>query len=278
MPAALAATFGAAAHAEDLNGLLPPEVQSAKVINLVTDARWPPFVFMGSDGKTPEGFEIDILRAIADKLGVEIKSTSVEFAGLIPGVQSGRYDVAMLAIAETPERRKTLSFVDYSYSTMAAFTLSGNATTKGGADDLCGATVGVQSGTTHVDFLSKSLTDHCKSIGKEAPKKLEFATADAVYLSLYSERADYIISSAAIAGDIIPKAPRPVRIVTDALFPKELNGIVYLKDRTKLGEALLAGLKAVHADGTYDKIMKKWNVEALSLDTPAINLGETQGN
>nr|WP_244966778.1 transporter substrate-binding domain-containing protein [Pseudomonas lactis] len=95
-------------------------------------------------------------------------------------------------------------------------------------------------------------------------------------MSLYSGRADFIVAATSIAGDISAKAPRPVRVVTGEVFPKNLVGIAYLKDRTELGEALLAGLKAIQADGTYDKILKKWNVETMSLPAPGINLGALQ--
>ena len=277
---ALIGTLGvsliAVASTEPLSALLPSDIRGSKVINVVTEAKWPPFTFVGEDGKTFEGFEVDILKAIGDKLGVDIKETSIEFAGMIPGVQANRYDIAMMAVSETPERRKSLSFVDYAYLTMGAFTLVDNKDTDVELSSLCDKTVGLQSGTNFVDFVEQDFSKYCKSLGKEVPKKLEFASADSVYLSLYSGRADFIVAATSIAGDISAKAPRPVRIVTGEVFPKNLIGIAYLKEKTELGEALLAGLKAIQADGTYDKILKKWNVETMSLPAPGINLGALQ--
>lgn len=273
----LGVSLGASAASDDLNALLPSDIRAAKVINVVTDAKWPPFTFLGEDGKTLEGFEVDLLKAIADKLGVGIKETSLEFSGMIPGVQAKRYDIAMMAVSDNAERRKTLSFVDYAYLTMGAFTLADNKATTDELSSLCGKTVGVQSGTNFVDFVEKEFAAYCTSIGKPVPKKLEFASADAVYLSLYSRRADFILAATSIAGDISSKAPAPVRLITGDVFPKDPIGIAYLKDRTQLGDALLAGLKAIHADGTYDKVLKKWNVDSMTLADPGINLGEAQG-
>ena len=272
----LGVSLGAAASTEPLSASLPIDIRNSKVINVVTEAKWPPFTFVGEDGKTFEGFEVDILKAIGDTLGVDIKETSIDFAGMIPGVQAKRYDIAMMAVSETPERRKTLSFVDYAYLTMGAFTLVDNPGTEVELGALCNKTVGVQSGTNFVDFVEQDFSTYCKSLGKDVPKKLEFASADAVYLSLYSGRADFIVAATSIAGDISAKAPRPVRVVTGEVFPKNLIGIAYLKENTQLGEALLAGLKAIQADGTYDRILKKWNVETMSLPAPGINLGALQ--
>ncbi|NNA76446.1 transporter substrate-binding domain-containing protein [Pseudomonas lactis] len=175
----LGVSLGVSANSEPLSALLPSDIRNSKVINVVTDAKWPPFTFVGEDGRTLEGFEVDILKAIGDKLGVDIKETSIEFAGMIPGVQANRYDIAMMAVSETPERRKTLSFVDYAYLTMGAFTLVDNKDTDVELSSLCDKTVGLQSGTNFVDFIEQDFSKYCKSLGKEVPKKLEFASADA---------------------------------------------------------------------------------------------------
>ena len=271
--ASLGASLGAFANPVSLHDLLPDEIKKTNVINVVTDAKWPPFTFVGEDGKTLQGFEVDILQAIGEKLGVGINQTSIEFSGMIPGVQANRYDIAMMAVSDTPERRKTLSFVDYAYLTQGAFLLKD---TPVELSSLCDKTVGLQSGTNFVDFIEKDFSKYCTALGKPVPKKLEFASADAVYLSLYSGRADFIVAATSIAGDVSAKAPRPVQVVTGDVFPKDLIGIAYLKDRTQLGEAILAGLKAIQADGTYDRILKKWNVETMALPAPGINLGALQ--
>lgn len=274
--ASLGVSLGVAATPQSLHDLLPTEIKNTNVLNVVTDAKWPPFTFVAEDGKTLQGFEVDLLNAIGAKLGVDIKQTSIEFSGMIPGVQANRYDIAMMAVSDTPERRKTLSFVDYAYLTQGAFVLVDSQDTPVELSSLCDKTVGLQSGTNFVDFIEKDFSKYCTALGKPVPKKLEFASADAVYLSLYSGRADFIVAATSIAGDVSAKAPRPVQVVTGDVFPKDLIGIAYLKDRTQLGEAILAGLKAIQADGTYDQILKKWNVETMALPAPGINLGALQ--
>ena len=266
------------ARAEDPKAMLPDAIKQAGVIHLATEAKWPPFTFIDADGTTMRGFEIDIIDAVAERLGVKVEPTSIDFAGLIPGVQSHRYDIAMLAISETAERRKTISYVDYAYATMSAFTMADNKMVSDDLASLCGQSVGVQSGTDFVDFLEGDFTKFCTTSGKQAPVKQEFSAGDAVLLSLYSGRVDFILSSAAMAGEIKTKGPRPIRIVGGKVFPKDIIGIIYPKENTQLGDALLAGLKAVYADGTYDKIMAKWDVEAMKLPAPGINLGAQTGN
>lgn len=263
---------GSAAHAEGAADLLPKKYRDAGVINLVTDAKYPPFQYIDESGKMV-GFEVDLWNAIGERLDVKIEVTSVAFDSMIPGVQSGRWDVAMEGITDNAERQAVVSFVDYGYTTSSAYVLEEKGAAINEPLDLCGLKGAAQSGTEWVGMITTEIAAACSEAGKPAPTVSEFGTSDATLLSVYSGRTDFVLTSAASAQEIQKAAPHPVKVVPMPILPRKPSGIAFRKDETDLGEALLAALKEVRADGTYEKIYSAWSVEPMMMDhEPGINL------
>ncbi len=258
-----------------LHAMLPEAIRKAGFINLVTDAHYPPCESFAADNKTMIGYEPDLWDAMGQKLGVKVKTSSIAFDGLIPGVQSARYDVAMECISDSLEREKQVTFVDFSYATNAFYTLKSNAKVTDDPLSLCGLTAAVQSGTDFAPTITDLFSPHCVNAGKPPIKLAQYPSADAVLMALYSGRADFVVNDAASAKDIEKAAPKPIKVITSDLMPKFYLGIVIKKENTELANAMLAALKAVQASGNYDKIMDKWDLAPLKLPTPGINLTAT---
>ncbi|MFT4269539.1 MAG: ABC transporter substrate-binding protein [Pantoea sp.] len=259
-----------------LHAQLPEKIRSSKTLNLVTDAHYPPCESFAEDNKTMVGFEPDLWDAIGQVLGIKVKPVSIDFAGLIPGVKSGRYDVAMECISDSAEREKQVSFVNYAYATSEVYTLATEKSISNDPLTLCGLKVGVQTGTDFEKAISEIYTPNCTKNGKPAIEQVTLPSADAVLLGLYSGRVDFVLNDAASVDDIKQKAPHPIRTVQMPLMPKYYLGIVVAKENTQLAEVLLKALNVLHETGTYDKIMEKWDLEAMKLDKPGINLTSTQ--
>jgi len=259
-----------------LHAMLPEAIRKAGVINLVTDAHYPPCESFAADNKTMIGYEPDLWDAMGQKLGVKIKASSIAFDGLIPGVQSARYDMAMECISDSAEREKQVSFVDFSYATNAFYALKSNDKITADPLSLCGMTAAVQSGTDFAPTITDLFSPHCVNAGKPPIKLSQYPSADNVLLALYSGRADFVVNDAASAKDIQKSAPKPIKVITSDLMPKFYLGIVTKRENTELTNAMLAALKAVHASGNYDRIMEKWDLAPLKLPNPGINMTATQ--
>lgn len=255
---------------------LPKSIQDAGVITIATDANYPPCQSFASDNKTIIGYEPDLWNAITQKLGIKYNVESIAFAGLIPGVESSRYDMASECISDNLEREKRVSFVVHAYATGAVYTLADNKTITSDPKSLCGLTVGVQQGFDFINVVNKVMTPHCEKAELPAIKANEYPSGDAVLLALYSNRVDFVLNNLAAARAIEKAAPRPVRLEENRLLPKYYNGMVVKKDNMQLAEALLAALKAVHEEGVYDKVMAKWGISALALKAPGINLASSK--
>lgn len=260
------------AHAEGAADLLPKKYRDAGVINLVTDAKYPPFQYIDESGKMV-GFEVDLWNAIAERLKVKMNVTSVSFDSMIPGVQSGRWDVSMEGITDNAERQAVVSFVDYGYTTSSAYVLETKGADINDHLALCGLKGAAQSGTEWVGMITAELATACTAAGKPAPTVSEFGTSDATLLSVYSGRTDFVLTSAASAQEIQKAAPKPVKVVPMPILPRKPSGIAFRKNEEDLGKALLAALKEVRADGTYDKIYSSWSVDPMKMEhEPGINL------
>ena len=254
-----------------LHAMLPKSIQESGIIKLATDAHYPPCESFAEDNVTMIGWEPDLWDALAKKLGVKVKPESINFDGLIPGVQSGRYDMAMECISDTLEREKQVTFVDLSISINGIFALEGSPVT----DDplsLCGLKSGAQKGTTFVQSVTDLLSPLCVKNGKPPIAASEFASADATILALLSRRVDFLVNDASAAAYIKKQSSKPVKLLVPDVLPKLIGGPVVKKDNKELADALLAGTKALMDEGVYDRIMDKWDLAPLKLKTPGINL------
>ncbi|MEI2387580.1 ABC transporter substrate-binding protein [Breoghania sp. JC706] len=255
-----------------LNALLPEKIQKAGKIVIVTDAHYPPCQYFAADNETIVGYEPDLWKAMTEKLGITYDVKSIDFAGLIPGVESGRYDMAAECISDNAERQERVTFIDDAYASGAVFTLETNKTITSDPDSLCGLTVAIQQGFDFVNVVNDVMTPHCTSKGLKPITVNQYPSGDATLLALYSHRVDFVLNDIAASEEIRKRAPEPIRIVENPYMPKYYNGMVVKKDNEALANALLAALKAVHEEGVYDKIMAKWDISLLALKEPGINL------
>lgn len=261
---------GSGAPSGELHSMLPEEIQKSGVITLGTNAEYPPCESL--DGKTIIGYEPDLYHAMADKLGIRIDDSSVAFDGLIPAVQSGRFDMAMSCFSDNLDRQKVVTFVDDAYATGAVYTLASNTTVTSDPLSLCGLKTAVQQGLDLAEQLHSTINPHCTKNGKPPVDVQQFPSGQAALLALYSGRVDFVLNDYAAADALQKAAPKPLRLVENALLQKYYNGMIFNKDDTQLQQAFLAALKAIHADGTYEKIMTKWGLTDLMLPDPGINL------
>ncbi|MGI4794102.1 MAG: ABC transporter substrate-binding protein [Janthinobacterium lividum] len=254
-----------------LHRLLPPEIQAAGVLKIATDAHHPPCESFGDDNATMIGFEPDLWAGLGKRLGVSIQTVSINFDGLIPAVQSGRYDVAMECITDSAEREHQVTFVDYAYASAAtAYSLADRSEVSPDPASLCGLHAATQVG---MDFNTglKTLSDACVAHGKPGIEISQFSTDDAALMALYSGRVDFVLDDGAAASELQKHAPRPIRTV-DVGLPKLIAGAIVKPGNDRLANALQAAFQSMIDDGSYGRIMQNWHLTGLSLPQAGIDL------
>ncbi|MET0899031.1 MAG: ABC transporter substrate-binding protein [Mycobacterium sp.] len=259
---------------EALAAGLPPAVVESKTLNLGSNIQSAPNNFYAEDGKTPIGYEVDLAKAIAAKLGVETSYQDMAFGSLITSLQSGRIDMTMAGMNDTKERQQQIDFVDYFSSGITIMVQKGNPEGITGPDTLCGKAVAVVQGTSHQKFAAAQ-SEKCLQAGQPAvnvtatdsdtqnQNQLRTGRVAAILNDLPS--AVYISRTAA-DGEAFEVVPGP---------PIEGGpyGIGFAKTSSALRDSVEQALGQLMSDGTYTQILTSWGVEQGALKEPAINGG-----
>jgi polar amino acid transport system substrate-binding protein len=209
-----------------------------------TDTPFPPFEI----GQPPSisGYDIEVLNAIADQLGVTPEYTDTSFDTIFRDVAAGQYDIAAAASTITPGRQKTVDFSDPYYEAQQALLVpEGSDITS--VDDLSGKIVGAQDGTTGETYANDE-TDASEVRGfPEGPD----ATA-----ALISGQVDAVIIDQPVAADAVEKQGGVE--VAEEISTHELYGYAMSKENPALVEAVDGALQTLKDDGTVTDLYQKY--------------------
>lgn len=230
-------------------GSLFSSVASAGTLIVGTDAGFAPFEF--KDTKTNEivGFDIDLITAIAKAVGDDVKIQNMQFAGIIPALQTNMIDVAAAGLTITPERQKQVLFTDPYYDVgLVMVIMKKNADKYKTLDDMQGKRICSQIGTTGA-ILGKQVKG--ATVGEydqmgDAMMELKMDGCDSVLVD--KTVTEYYIAQ---QGD------KDIMMVPHLYNPKQ-NGFAVAKRNTELVAKLNKGLKTIRENGEYDKIYEKW--------------------
>lgn len=254
---------------DSIGALLPQRIQDAGKLVIATDAQLPPNNFIGPDGKTIIGVSIDMGNAIAEALGVEAEFINTKFASIIPGLQAERYDIAMSGITDTLEREKQVDFIDFIESGQVFIVPSGNPGEVDSLETLCGKTASLIAGTISVDIATEA-SEQCTNDNKAAVKILTFPTAADALLQLQNGRADANIANIGKAAYQSQESGGKLEVAGDPFRPS-YDAVAVPKGDTELIAALQAAFESIMADGQYQAVLAKWEVEASGMDKTVVN-------
>ncbi|WP_194852718.1 ABC transporter substrate-binding protein/permease [Nocardia sp. SYP-A9097] len=222
-------------------GLLTPGKLS---VGTLSDA--PPSICLNSKG-TFTGFDNELLRAAAAKIGVQVEFTGTDFAGLLAQVANGRFDAASSSITTTDARRKLVGFTNgYDFGYFSLVAPNGSAI-KGFSDLNRGTRIGVVQGTVQDEYVVNEL--HLDPV--------KFPDYNTAYANLKTGQIDAWVAPSQQAIGII-KPGDAASIVQNTFSLNNFTGWAVRKDNQPLTDALNAGLDAVIADGTYAKLYEDW--------------------
>ena len=212
-----------------------------------TNAAFPPFEYVGDDGN-PDGFDIALIKAIGDKIGMDVQIQDMEFDSLVSSI-GGKIDVAIAGMTVTEERKNTVDFSDSYYEAVQAVIVP-KGSTIAAADDLKGLKIGVQLGTT-----GEFIADEIEGAEISAYNKAVDAVND-----LNNGRVDCVIVDKNPAEVFGKQFSDKVDVVpgTNFDFEPENYAIALPKGNTELADKINNALKEFKADGTYDSLVSKY--------------------
>ncbi|MDQ0380587.1 ABC transporter substrate-binding protein [Amycolatopsis thermophila] len=257
-----------------LAAALPAQIAQAGALNIGSNIQSAPNNFYSADGKTPVGFEVDIAKAVAAKLGVTAHHTDMAFGSLITSLQSGRLDLTMAGMNDTKARQAQIDFVDYFTSGITIMVRKGNPDGITGPDSLCGKTVAVVQGTSHQTFAAEQST-RCVQAGKPAITTTATDSDSQNQNQLRTGRVAAILNDLPTAAYVSKNAGNGefFEVVPGEPINGGPYGIGVNKANPQLRDAVEKALSALVADGTYGKILDAWGVEQGAITKVTVNAG-----
>lgn len=242
-----------------------------KGINVGSDIPYAPMEMFDAKNK-PMGFDYDLSQAIAGKLGVPISFNKQAWDSIIASLQSGTHDIIMSGMNDTLDRQKVLDFVDYFSAGFAVVVPAGNPEHIKTFADLCGKTVAIQTATSQIDLVN-AVNPSCTS----KIQVLKFPTDGDAQNAIRAGKASAGVNDGQVAAYTVQTAGagKYFELVTPtdapAGYTSALTGIGVLKSNSGLTKAIQAALQSLIADGTYGKLLAKWNLTAFAVTEATIN-------
>ncbi len=238
-----------------------PAPAPAKVYVVGTDAAYAPFESQNEKGEIV-GFDIDVVKAVAAKAGIEVKFVNTPWEGIFNTLNQGDRDLLVSAITITDERKQTMDFSAPYFDAKQLIAVKENSKIKTLAD-LKKLKVGVQTGTTGDEVVTKL-------IGKNSANIKRFESTPLALKELEAGGVDAVVAdNGVVIHYVANNAGSKFRTVDDTSFTPEQYGIAVKKGNAELLDKINAALTAVKADGTYDKIYASYFGAAPAAAAPA---------
>jgi ABC-type amino acid transport substrate-binding protein len=244
--AAFAATMTVAQDFKD--GLV-----KAGTLTVGTSGSAPPFSMTNASGEL-EGFDIDVMTAVGEKLALPVTFQQLDFAGLLPGLSAGRFDVIASGLTRTPERLASKDFL-----LLSPYIVNGAAITRR-ADEpeitgwatVCGKTMGAVRGGSFQKIAQEKLPQDCVTESREYPGSTE------LFLDLANRRIDFAAHDVLGPTYLLKSGKAEELVVLDELLATITQSVAVNAKEPELAEAIDATFAGWRDDGTLQKLAEKW--------------------
>ena len=247
-----------------LTALLPDKIKQAGVIQIGVDPTYKPNEYL--NGTEVVGWDVELFDAVAAKMGVKTKWNPGAFDNLLDGVRSNKYDVGVSSFTINQDRLKKNTMISYANVGEEWATPKGN---PGAVDpeNPCGKTVAYQNGTVQDDEINALNKALCKS---NPIKVLGYTGQDEVNNALMIGKADAMLADFPITQSAIQASDGKLEALGEQ-YGSAPYGYVVRQADAQFADAIAKALTALKTEGTYDAILKKYNIDAVAIDAFEVN-------
>lgn len=248
---------------------------------ICSDLPYPPFEFFDDQGN-PTGSDIEIGTEIAARLGLTVEIENSVFDTIIAAVTGGKCDIIISDQNITAERTKQVDMIPYFKAGQSFVVAKGNPKAINTVDDLCGKSVGAETGTTEVQYLNgtgdykgKGLSAACLAKGKPAITAKEYTKDTEALSALLGSQVDAYFADSPVAGYYVVQHADQFEL--SGIPPLDPIKVGISVPRTAAGghsgvyDAVKTVLLSMIADGKYVEILTKYGLE-----TGALQAGDVQ--
>lgn len=236
-----------------------PELQDG-VMLVGSDIAYAPMEFIREGTNEPDGFSIDLARALAEEMGVRADFMNIAFDALIPSLDARDFDIIISSMTITESRQQEIDFVGYLNVGTGILVPAGNPNNIQDLQDLCGLTVAVQIGTIQEEMANDIECPEGQRVNVVTFDLNPLAVEDVRTGGSDANLADFpvVLFDAEESGGAL----EPVETQVEP----EPYGIGVRKESTQLRSALESAMQAIRDSGRYDELLQKWGLESARLD------------
>jgi polar amino acid transport system substrate-binding protein len=250
----------------DLASKLPESIKNAGVIKIGTDPTYAPSEFLAADGKTVQGFDVDLFNQVAAKFGVKTEWQPSKFGSIITGVNGKKYDMGISSFTINPERMKQVDMVKYFNAGTQWATQKGNP--KGvDPDNACGKNIAVQTGTVQE---TDDLAARQKKCGSNKINVLSYDSQAQATSAVVTGKADAMLSDSPVVAYAVLQTGGKLEALGD-IYDAAPYGYVLPKGETEFGQAIVEALKQLEQEGAYKAALEKWGVQQGGISDFTVN-------
>jgi polar amino acid transport system substrate-binding protein len=250
----------------DLSSKLPESIKSAGVIKIGTDPSYAPNEFLAGDGKTIQGFEVDLFNEVAAKFGIKTEWQPAKFPTIIGGINGKKYDIGVSSFTINPERMKEVDMIEYFNAGTQWATQKGNP--KGlDPDNACGKNIAVQTGTVQE---TDDLAARQKKCGSNKINILSYSLQAEATSAVASGKADAMLADSPIVAYAVKQSGGKLEALGD-IYDAAPYGFVLPKGEDEFAQAIVEALKQLDKEGAYKAVLEKWGVEQGAVSDFSVN-------
>ncbi|TPI16592.1 ABC transporter substrate-binding protein [Mesorhizobium sp. B4-1-1] len=257
-----------AAKDEAAAAKLPDAVRTLGKLNVTISLAYPPMEYNDAGSTDLKGFDIDLAKAIADRLGLTADFQNVDFPQLIPQVVTGRSDLILTAFSDKVERQTQLDFIDYFKTGNVFYSTAELKDSIKAEADLCGKTIAVATGTSWVTWAEDLSKATCAA--DKQMSVIQIPTQAEHIMQIKQGRAQASIIGLEGLLDLMKQEPGKFYQI-GAVGEINHYGIAFAKQNAQLRDAVLAALNALKADGTYVEILDRYGLKEAGVEEFTVN-------
>lgn len=253
---------------DEIAAMLPAAVADKGTLIMGAAIDYAPAEFRAEDLQTAIGYDVDLGKAIGKVLGLETEVSAAEFASLLPGIGS-KYDIGLSSFTVTEERMANYNMISYITVGSSFAVQSGNPE---GFDpqDICGQSIGVQTGTWQEDDLAAK-SEQCVADGKEAIDVLSYGAQSDVTTNLIGGKVVAFYADSTVSDYSVALTSGQLEVIGGVLDAAP-QGIVVAQDDAELTAAVQAAVQYLMDEGIWVEILESWGVDAdAALTTAELN-------
>ncbi|MDJ0321170.1 ABC transporter substrate-binding protein [Pseudarthrobacter sp. PS3-L1] len=251
-----------------LAGMVPEAIKSKGTITVGSDTSYAPAEYLASDGQTPIGYDVDIAKAIGATLGLKVEVQTSEFTGILPAL-GPKYDLGISSFTINPERLGAVNMVSY-FNAGTAFAVQKGNPKSFSLDNVCGTSIGVQTGTVQENPDLSDRSAKCAAEGKEPIDIVTLKNQTDVTTRLVNGSIDAMAADSPIIGYALTQTNGELEKLGD-VYDSAPQGIAIAKSDTAWADLIQKTLTKLMDDGSYTKILEGWGNAEGALDKSEVN-------